>query len=252
MLQFSPSQHEEATMVDIQIKTSSGSFSAYLAVPAQTPAPAIVVIQEIFGVNADMRQKCDELAAQGYLAICPDLFWRMEPGVQLTDKSEAEWAKAFDFFNRFDVDKGVEDLALTLKFIRDHEKSNGVAGAIGYCLGGKLAYLMSARTDVDASVSYYGVGLDALLGEAASIKKPLMLHIAEEDKFVNKDAQAKIKEDLASHPNVTIHSYAGVNHAFARINGEHYNKGAAVFANKRTTAFFRDTLKNAVANKGAA
>lgn len=226
----------------IPTKDSSGSFQAYIAVPEITPAPAIVVIQEIFGVNEELRKKCDELAAQGYLAIAPDLFWRMEPGVDLTDKTEEEWAKAFGFFQRFDIDKGIEDLRATAHVVRGHAYGTGKVGCIGYCLGGKLAYLMAARADMDCSVGYYGVGLDELLPEAGDIIGPLMLHIAEEDEYVSKDAQAKIKEGLKDHPHVTIYSYPGADHAFARGGGIHYHEESAVLANGRTAAFLDEKL----------
>lgn len=227
----------------IPAKDGSGSFMAYVAMPETTPAPAILLIQEIFGVNQEMRDKCDEYAAQGYIAICPDIFWRMEPGVQLTDKTDAEWEKAFDFFKRFDVDKGIEDLKATAHVIRGHANSTGNVGCIGYCLGGKLAYLMATRSKVTCSVGYYGVGLDELLDEAENIENPLMLHIAEEDEYVNKDAQKKIIAGLDDNPHVTTHSYAGVNHAFARGEGIHYDKDAATLANERTETFLSKHLK---------
>jgi carboxymethylenebutenolidase len=228
-------------MSEIQIpaKDGSGAFSAYIAFPEVTPAPAVIVIQEIFGVNQELRDKCDLLAKEGFIAICPDLFWRMEPGVELTDQTEEEWEKAFNFFNNFDVDLGVEDLAATSHTIKGHADCTGKVGCIGYCLGGKLAYLMAARTSIDASVSYYGVGLDELLSEADTISNPLMLHIAEEDEYVSKDAQTIIKDGLKGHPAITIHSYPGANHAFARGGGVHYNEALAVEANNRTDEFIK-------------
>lgn len=235
-------------MTEISIPSKDkGSFMAYVAVPKKTPAPAIVVIQEIFGVNAELRAKCDELGRQGFIACCPDLFWRMEPGVQLTDKTEGEWAKAFDFFKRFDIDKGIEDLRQTVHVMKGYAGSSGKVGCVGYCLGGKLAYLMAARTNVDCSVGYYGVGIQDLLKESSKIKNPLMLHIAEEDKYVPPEAQQAIKAGLAKNKMVTIHSYAGVDHAFARGNGQHYDEAAANAANKRTLEFFRSNLDRAMA-----
>lgn len=224
-----------------------GSFTAYMATPAQTPAPAVIVIQEIFGVNEGLRDKCDWLAAQGYIAICPDLFWRIEPGIQLTDKTEAEWKRAFELFNIFDVDQGIEDIRATVHTFKGHADSTGKVGCIGYCLGGKLAYLTAARTNIDASVGYYGVGLDALLGEAAQIKNPLLLHVAEEDEFVPKEAQQQIKDGLADHPMVTIHSYPGQNHAFTRVGGKHYDDEAAKLADGRTLDFLGRHLNLAMA-----
>jgi carboxymethylenebutenolidase len=151
-----------------QIHTADGSFQAYVAKPAGPPKGAVVVIQEIFGVNAGIRGKADWLAGEGFLAIAPDLFWRIEPGVQITDKTEAEWAKAFDLYKKFDVAKGIEDIAATIAFTR---KTLGAAkvGAIGYCLGGLLAYLTGCHTDSDASVGYYGVGIDQRLDDAQKV-----------------------------------------------------------------------------------
>ncbi len=229
-------------MSDITIQGTDGAFGAYLASPPQTPAPGLVVIQEIFGVNDVMRRICDQYAAQGYLAVCADLFWRLEPGVQLTDKTEEEWQKAFDLMGRFDVDKGVEDLKATLAHLRGHEASSGKAASVGYCLGGKLAFLMATRSDADCNVSYYGVGLDELLPEAGNISKPLLMHMASRDRFVPPEAQEKIRAGLRDHPNVTIHVYEGQDHAFAREGGEHYDAEAARLANQRTSDFLARCL----------
>jgi carboxymethylenebutenolidase len=226
----------------IRIKTADGDFAAYVARPAKAKAPAVVVIQEIFGVNQVMRDTADELAAAGYLAICPDLFWRIEPGVDISDKTEAEWKKAFALMNAFDADKGVADIAATLDHIRQDPSCTGKAGAVGFCLGGQLAYLTAARTDADASVAYYGVGIEKLLGEADKLARPLMMHIAEEDQFVPKPAQALIIRALKNHPQVTIHTYPGRDHAFARHGGEHYDDAAARLAAGRTLAFFQQHL----------
>ncbi len=229
-------------MPDITIEGPDGSFSAYLATPAATPAPGIVVAQEIFGVNQVMRDVCDWLAGEGVAACCPDIFWRIEPGIQLTDKSEAEWARAFELFGLFDVDNGIEDLKATLAQLRAHQACSGSAGSIGYCLGSKLAYLMATRSDSDCSVGYYGVGLDELLDEAANITKPLLLHMASKDQFAPPEAQEKIKAGLAGHPRVTLHVYEGQEHAFARIGGDHYDQGAAELANQRSLDLLRGSL----------
>lgn len=227
----------------ITITTPDGEFSAYVARPKAETAPAVVVIQEIFGVNQVMRDITDGLASEGYLAICPDLFWRIEPGIDITDQSEAEWKRAFELFNAFDVDLGVKDIKATIAAIRADAGCNGKVGAVGYCLGGKLAFLTATRTDVDASVSYYGVGLEAQVGEAEKLTRPLLMHIAEEDQFVPKEAQAIIVQALKDHPQVEIHTYAGRDHAFARVGGEHYNEADAKLANGRTQQFFERTLR---------
>lgn len=227
--------------MDIKAKDGSGSFNAYVAMPTVLPAPAIILIQEIFGINADMRAKCDEFAQKGYIAIAPDLFWRQEPNVDLTDKTKAEWDKAFALMNGFNVDKGIEDLQSTLDAAKAMKECTGKIGCVGYCLGGKLAYLMAARTDIDVSVGYYGVGLDALLGE--KVETPLLLHIAELDKFTPPEARDKIVDHFKNCKSVTTQVYPGVDHAFARKNGEHYDAAAAALANKRTDDFFAQNLK---------
>ncbi|MBV9994017.1 MAG: dienelactone hydrolase family protein [Caulobacteraceae bacterium] len=226
----------------VKIRTPDGEFSAYVARPAAAKAPAVVVIQEIFGVNAVMRAITDDYAAQGFLAVCPDLFWRIEPGIDITDQSEAEWKRAFELFNAFDVDLGVKDIAAVIAHARQDRGSAGKVGAVGFCLGGLLAFLTGARTDSDAAVGYYGVGIEKHLGEAEKLNDPLMLHIAEEDQFVPKEAQALIVACLKNHPQVEIHTYPGRDHAFARKGGQHYDAADAARANERTFAFFRKHL----------
>jgi carboxymethylenebutenolidase len=226
----------------VTITTADGTFEAYVARPARSPAPAVVVIQEIFGVNAVMREIADGLAAEGYLAICPDLFWRIEPGIDITDQSEAEWKRAFELFNAFDVDTGVRDIAATIDLIRKDPGCSGKVGAVGFCLGGLLAFQTATRTDIDASVAYYGVGIENRVEGVAKLTKPLMLHIAEEDQFVPETAQGVILAALKNHPLVTIHTYPGRDHAFARVGGQHYDEADARLANGRTLTFFQQHL----------
>jgi carboxymethylenebutenolidase len=226
----------------VRIQVPGGGMAAYVARPAAARAPAVVVLQEIFGVNAVMRGITDGLAAQGFLAICPDLFWRIEPGVDITDRSEAEWKKAFALMNAFDADQGVRDIAATLDHIRSDPGCTGRAGAVGFCLGGQLAWLTATRTNADAAVSYYGVGLEGLVGESPALRKPVMLHIAEADGFVPPAAQAAIRQALASQALATIHGYPGRDHAFARVGGEHYHARDAALAEQRTLDFLRSNL----------
>jgi carboxymethylenebutenolidase len=230
-------------MAEITVKAKDGgSFMAYHAAPAAKAAPGVVLIQEIFGVNKVMRDLADGLAKQGYHALCPDLFWRQQPGIQITDQTDAEWQQAFGLYKGFNEAKGVDDLAATLDALRKLPGCSGKAGAVGYCLGGKLAYLMATRTSIDAAVGYYGVGIEGALGEAAQIKKPLMLYIAEKDSYCPPEAQAKIKQGLGGNKLVTLHTYAGQEHGFARVGGKHYGKAAAEQANARTAEFFKKHL----------
>lgn len=229
---------------DVTIKAKDGGkFQAYLSLPVtDLPAPAVVVIQEIFGVNRNMRDICDNLSQMGYIALCPDLFWRQKPGVQLTDKTEAEWQQAFDFYKGFDVVLGIKDLIAALDFARNHKECSGRVGAIGYCLGGKLAYLMAARSGVDCVVGYYGVDIENFMDEASAIKNPLLLHVAEKDGFVPPAAQSKIRAGLKSNPKAEIYTYEGVDHAFARVGGKNFDAEAAMLANMRTADFLATHL----------
>ena len=216
-------------------------FGAYVAQPAGTPRGAIIVIQEIFGVNPGIRQKCDKLAADGYLAVAPDLFWRLQPEVSLDPDVESEFQTALDLMGKFNQDAGIRDIEATIHHIR---RTLGVAkvGCVGYCLGGRLAYMTAARTDIDASVGYYGVGIDGLLGEKHAIAHPLMLHIPTADGFVPRETQAAMHDGLDDHPKVTLHDYAGLDHGFATEHGKRRNEEAANLADGRTAAFFAEHI----------
>jgi carboxymethylenebutenolidase len=226
----------------IDVQTRDGTFKAYLARPDVLPAPAVVVIQEIFGVNADLRDTCDELASQGYFALSPDLFWRMEPGIDMSDQTEAEWKKGFALYTAFDYASGVSDIASTMQLAGSLPDSTGKVGLIGYCLGGLMTFLTAARHGADASIVYYGGNTEKHLGEAKNIKAPLMMHLGEEDEYIAKDAQKAIIAALAGNELAQVFTYPGCQHAFARHRGIHFDKHAAELANGRTAEFFHRYL----------
>lgn len=225
----------------IRDAATGDEFNAYVARPAGTPTAAIVVIQEIFGVNAGIRRKCDHWARLGYLAVAPDLFWRIQPGIELDPDVPAEMDEAMGYFGRYDPDDGVADIAATIRWAR--EQDVGKVGAVGYCLGGKLAYMVAARTDVDATVGYYGVMIDQMLGEAPAIGRPLMLHIPTADHFVGPAAQKAMHDGLDSHPFATLHDYSGLDHGFAAETGNRRDERGAQLADARTEAFFAEHLR---------
>ncbi len=232
--------------IHITAADGSGSFAGYLALPATGSGPGLVIAQEIFGVNATMREVADHFAEEGYVALVPDLFWRMAPGIELGYTPE-DWQKAFGYFGQFNVDKGVDDMQAAITALRSRPEVKGDGGAktvgtIGYCLGGKLAYLAACRTDADVSVGYYGVGIEAALGEADKIKRPLVLHIAELDKFCPPEARAQIVQALQGRPGVTTYVYPGADHAFARVGGDHFHRPSALMANERTIAALRSAI----------
>jgi len=226
----------------IEVQTADGRFNAYLARPTVLPAPVIVVVQEIFGVNADVRDTCDELAARGYFALSPDLFWRMEPGVDLTDQTEDEWKKGFALYTAFDYDKGISDIEATMQLARSLPGATGKVGLLGYCLGGLMTFLTTARRGAHASVVFYGGNTEKHLDEAPQIKNPLLIHLGEEDEYIPKDAQDAIVAALAGNPLAQVHVYPGCCHAFARHRGIHFDQHAAALANRRTAEFFQLNL----------
>lgn len=232
-------------MREIKLKAADGAgeFAAFVYEPAhKKPAAAVVVIQEIFGVNDALRATCQEMADMGFIAIAPDLFWRQEPGVNITDKSEAEWKKAFALMNGFDQDKGIEDLKVALAEARKIPGANGKAGTIGFCLGGRLAVMMATRSDADVNVSYYGVGLDGLVPEFDNIQAPLMLHIAEKDEFSSPEVVEKVLDGAEDSEWIDAFVYPDVQHAFARVKGVHYDALAATIANGRTAEILAEIL----------
>jgi carboxymethylenebutenolidase len=226
----------------ITIKGKDGSFAGYLAKPASGTGPGIVVIQEIFGINDNIRDVADRLAAAGFVALAPDLFWRLEAGLDLDPGKEADLGKAFDLFGKFNADTGITDIKDAIATLRAMPGVTGKVGAVGYCLGGMLAYLTAARTDADACVSYYGVNIANMLGEATSISRPLLMHVAGEDKFVPADAQAAMAKGLAAHSQVTMVTWHGRDHGFSRLHGDGYHAGAAASADAATIGFFQRFL----------
>jgi carboxymethylenebutenolidase len=227
--------------VQIPSLKDDGTIPAYVARPPGTPRAALIVIPEIFGVNAGIRQKADKWAALGYLAVAPDIFWRFAPGVELNPDVEAELQQAFGYFQQYDPALGVYDIESAIKWSRGSEGVPSV-GCAGYCLGGRLAYMAAARTDVDASVGYYGVMIDAMLDVAHHIAKPLMLHIPTADHLVTPEAQRAIHAALDDHPRVTLHDYVGLDHGFAAEMGDRRNDQAASLADVRTAAFMAEHL----------
>ena len=222
------------------IKGEDGAFRAYVAKPSGPPKGTVVVIQEIFGVNAVMRGKADWLAREGFWALAPDLFWRIKPGIELTDQSDAEWKQALGYMNQCDKGLAVKDVQSTISAARAMGANK--VGCMGYCMGGYIAFLAACRTDTDASVAYHGGGIHTALGEAGNIKKPVLLHNPMKDGFIPVEALNTIRETLKSNPLVTIYEYAEQDHAFTREGGAHYDEAAKQLADGRTIAFLTQHL----------
>jgi carboxymethylenebutenolidase len=220
--------------IKISATDGSGSFDAFVVEPAAKPAGAVVLIQEIFGVNQSMKETAAQIAELGFIVVVPDLFWRLEPNVDLTDKSKAEWDRALALMSKFDHVRGVEDLKATLAAARTLPGCNGRAGTMGYCLGGRLAFMMAGQSDADVNISYYGVGLDGLLSDLPKVTKPLIMHIADNDAFFPPEGRAKVVQAAKGHPLVKVYTYPGADHAFARVGGTHWHARSAWIANGRS------------------
>ena len=218
-----------------------GSIPGYLAMPAGAAKAAVIVVPEIFGVNAGIRSKCDGWAALGYLALAPDIFWRFAPGVELDPDVPDQLQEAFGYFGQYDPQLGVKDIEAAIHWLK-RERGMPKVGLVGYCLGGRMAYMAATRTDIDASVGYYGVMIDQMLNEAHAIANPLMLHIPTADHFVVAEAQQAIHNALELHPKVTLHDYAGLDHGFAAEFGSRRDEKGAQLADERTRDFFAEHL----------
>jgi len=229
------------TNTEIPTMGADAMIPAYVARPEGAPRGAIIVQQEIFGVDAGIRKKADDWAAKGYLAVAPDSFWRQKPGIELSPYIEAEMQQALDHMMAHDFDLGIRDIEAVIHWIRREE---GVAkvGFVGFCMGGKIAYMAAARTDIDASVGYYGVMIDQMLGEKHAISRPLMLHIPTADHFVDAATQKAMHEGLDDHPRVTLHDYEGLDHGFAAEIGARRDEAGAELADGRTEAFFAENV----------
>ncbi len=226
----------------IRIASRDGAFDAYLARPEAPIAPSVVVLHEVFGVNADLRQTCDDLAARGLIAVCPDLFWRQAPGTDLGVTSDEDWNAGLALYTAYDRDAGVADIIEVMAAAAGLDGASGKVGVMGYCLGGLMTFLTAARATPDAAVEFHGADTENYLDEAPNITAPMIVHLAEEDEFISKAAQAKIQAALAGKPNARVYSYAGCHHAFSRHGGAHYDAAAAATANARTWAFLKAHL----------
>ena len=228
---------------NIKVPLRDGVMGGYLAVPDGPPKGAIVAIMEIWGVNDTMRAHAHEFAEAGFVCFVPDLFWRQEPGVELSDRNPEDVKKAFDLYYDFDYDLGVRDMEDTVKHIATLPECNGKVGAVGYCLGGKLCYLLCCRTDIDCAVAYYGTYIEHNIREVGNLHRPFMLHMAMKDRWVQAEVNELLERRLRPNPLVEIHQYPGADHAFARHGGRTYSKPEAHRALALSVEFFKRHLQ---------
>jgi len=219
---------------------NTGEVPVLVVRPEGAPRGVIIVVQEIFGITPGIAQKAQDWAKLGYLAIAPDIFWRQQPGVSFNPDIPEEFTQAAGFMMKHDFVRGQEDLRAVLAWARAQKA--GKVGLVGFCMGGMIAYQMAARTDIDAAVGYYGVGIAGLVDEAKNITGQLMLHIPTLDGFVPPDQQAAMHAGLDGNAHVTLFDYEGLDHGFADTFGARRNEAGANLADERTRAFLAEHL----------
>lgn len=227
---------------EITIPLAEGAMGAHLAMPDSAPAGAIIAIMEIWGVNDTMRRHAREFAEAGFICLVPDLFWRQQPGLELSDANPGDAETAFELYYHFDYDAGVRDMTDTMTYLRGLEGGNGKVGTVGYCLGGKMGFLMCCRTDIDCAVAYYGTYIEHAIREAPDLHRPFMLHQALADKWVQPEVCAFIERTLSPNPLVEIHKYPDTDHAFARHGAGSYRAEPAERALALSLDFFNRHL----------
>lgn len=227
----------------ISYAMDGGSIGLHVEHPQADTAPAVVVLHEVFGINDDVRATCRELAERGYMAICPDLYWRIAPGFSLSRWTEADMPRINQLYTEFDRDLAAQDIAEVLAFSRSIQGTSGRAALLGYCMGGLMAFLTTARYGADATVVYYPGQAETYLNEADRVSTPMIVHLGEADEYILPEARRAIADAFATNPAVAVHSYPGCGHAFARHGGDRYDPAAAALANERSWTFLDTHLR---------
>jgi carboxymethylenebutenolidase len=223
-----------------------GTFEAFCAVPDSGQGPGILLFQEIFGINDNMRGLAEKLAAQGYVVLVPDMFWRLEP--RFERKDESGFGDALEMVQRFDLELGTTDITSTHAHLSGLPSCTGKVGAVGFCLGGTLTFAAAARSRVDgkgidAAVSYYGSGNNDLLPLMDQVTCPILFHYGQDDPFIPEEKVVEVEQAIAGHPNAELHRYAGAGHAFSNWDAPSmYQAEAAELAWGRTLDHFAQHL----------
>ena len=217
--------------------TDGGAFSAHVVRPDGGGGPAVLVLQEIFGVNVYIRDVCQRIAALGYVAVAPDMFWRIRPGVDLSTFDQGDLETGIGLAGQFDPALGIADLRVALDAARGLS-STGKVGIVGFCFGGTFAFLAAANLQPDAAVSYYGSGVASAIDQLANVTCPLQFHFGGSDPYIPNADVDTIASAIAGHPGAELHVQTGGGHAFDNsYSGMFSHPESAAAAWALTTAF---------------
>jgi carboxymethylenebutenolidase len=213
-------------------------FAGYLALPPARRGPGLLLFQEIFGVNEHIRAVAEQYALDGFVVLAPDIFWRQAPRVELGYEG-ADRARAIELMKAYAGPDALADIAVGVAALRGRPEVQGKVGSFGYCMGGRLAYLAAASTDIDAAVPFYGGGIHTQLDRAPAIRCPVQFHYAEIDDNIPPSAVDSVRQAL---PAAEVHVYPGAHHGFNCWARASYHAPSAALAHGRALAFLARTL----------
>ena len=225
----------------IDIPADGDSFQGYLALPRTGTGPAVIILQEIFGVNGHIRSVADQYAADGYVALAPDVFWRTQPRVELGYEG-ADREKAMELLQKTKLDAAVADVGAAADALGALPEVTGKIAAIGYCFGGRLAYLAAAQGSVDLAVAYYGGGIQNALDKADQVKVPMQFHYGELDAHIPVSAVGEVRERFAGRNDAEVFVYPNADHGFNCGDRASYNAHASALAHGRTLTFLGEHM----------
>lgn len=219
-----------------------GQMPTFVAMPASGRGPGIVVLQEIFGVTDYIKQRTRDLAGLGYVAMAPQLYWRLGSDVELPENTPEGLQQAFGYMQRMDEAQAVDDAAAALEYLRRLPETAGRAGTLGFCLGGRLAFRLAVASDPDAVVSYYGSGIGQLLDAADRVRAPILFEFGEADQYLPLEESGRIGATFGSRADAEVHLHAGAGHAFDNPSPMFHHAEASRAAWPQTVGFLRRYL----------